>query len=1163
MGWTKEQSKVIETRDKNILVSAAAGSGKTSVLVERIIQRVCDKDDPVDIDRILVVTFTNAAAGEMKERIYKALKEASDKAPEDERLKRQIALVFNSRISTIDAFCIYLIRNFFHESGIEPGLRIADSAEAEEIKALIMKDMLEEYYRNGDEAFISFCDDYAGRDRDLAVEDMILTLFTESESYPYPEEFFDEQKEVYNIASQEDLLDKKWLRELLAYTKNCLEGIRQKIMDDYDKLTDKETHPYATTLKSDMALVDELLSCKTYEEFYKGFCGVKYDRAPSSRGISEEEKAEWNAIKARRDSVKDEINNLKKKIYVKDFTGVYREVEALKSRMDMLIELTRDFSKRYKKEKEKRGLMEFSDAEHYALDILVDPKTKERTESAKILSREFAEVMVDEYQDSNLLQESILTAVTSDWCGGHNYFMVGDVKQSIYRFRQARPDIFTNKYLRYRKEESEFDVAIDLDCNFRSKKSVLDSANAVFEKIMKSDMGDVDYDERAALKFMGDPSKDEYHRTRLIVSDSKGSSELLFNNKDEYEASIIAGEIKKLMSETDISFSDIVILHRSGNNAGGTIKEVLKQFDIPAVIVKNTGYFSSVEVEVFLSLFTILANPMSDIPLAAVMESVLFGFTDEQLAEIRLYDKSGVFCETVFEIAGAEGCPEKVSEELYEKIVAFVAKINEWRELSSTVPVYKLMWQIISETGYDTYVAALPEGDLRKDNIDKLLSLAVSYGEGCSIREFVRNIERISKYDKEIPAASVGGIDAVSIMTIHKSKGLEFPVVFLAGCGREIRPESRKLVTGKELGIATSLYNAENRTKSNTLIKNFIVKKNHLDDLGEEQRLLYVAMTRAKDRLIITGIKRDAAKLWEKSADMMGQFTFVERASAKSYLHWLLPVALHRTDAFETEFYDWQDVVKVTASQSARSEVKTDELLARVDEVPDAELSALSEQLEYEYPREINTETKIKYSVSEIKRKAMEESLDAEELVSVFSDQNEEKYVPLFISGKTHHISGAVRGTAVHRYMECFDFGVEDRAGAYSNEKERMEEGGLLREDEAELLSQKEIETFLSSELCERMHRAALSGVLKKEAAFIMSGDEDILIQGIIDVFFEEEDGIVLVDYKTDRIDNDASLVARYKKQMELYRDAIERTHSKKVKDMILYSFCLGREIYV
>lgn len=1160
MGWTKEQSKVIETRGKNILVSAAAGSGKTSVLVERIIQRVCDENNPIDIDRILVVTFTNAAAGEMKERIYRALKNASERDPENERLKKQVALCFSARISTIDSFCVYLIKNYFHESGIEPGMKIADAAMTGEIRALVMKELLEEHYEAEDDAFISFCDDYARRERDYVIEDMISSLFDESESYPYPKEFFKDQRRVYDMDSIEDLSEKEWIGELLDYTKKILLGIRTRLEEEYKNISEYKEHPYIAVFESDLEMTDRLLLAESYQEYYEAFLNLSFMRAPSKK-YPGEEKEERDALRAKRDALKNEIKKLGK-MFESDMSGLFEEMMGLKSRMDMLISLTEEFSDRYKAEKEKRNIMEFSDVEHYALDILIDPKTGERTESAKLLSKEFEEVMVDEYQDSNLLQESLLLAVTSQWRGISNYFMVGDVKQSIYRFRQARPDIFMGKYLAFRKEEAGENVAIDLDSNFRSRKEVLYSVNALFEKLMKPDMGGIDYDDKAALKYMGSFEEGGDYKTTLIVADADGIDNLELRNKDEYEAYVIAGRIMEMV-KNGASFSDIVILHRSANAIGTAYKDIFRQFDIPAVVVSNTGYFSSVEVEVLLALFKVLTNPVMDIPLVSVMKSIMFCFTDEDLANIRLYDRKNAFCETVFAIADMPACPDNIPVELYEKIKSFTKKISEWRKLSGEIPVYKLINRILAETGYDTYIAALPEGDVRKDNIQKLISMAISYGESCNIREFVRYIERINKYEKQVPATAGGAMNAVSIMTIHKSKGLEFPIVFLAGCGRNFNIVKDTLVIGKDLGIATALYDAKRRIKSNTLFKKFISEKNHNDDLGEEQRLLYVAMTRAKEKLFITGVTKNAEKLYDKSEKMEGEFSFSEKSAAKCYLQWLLPVAVKRKDVYSVELVNWEDTVKEQALDTAKRDVKLTELLEAVENITDEEIRDFAKDIEYEYPRPFNEETKIKYSVSELKRKAMEENLDEDEVVSVFSSESEEHYLPLFISGKTHHISGAARGTAVHRYMECFDFSLEDLSGSYEAEKQRMEEQGFLTPDESNLLVKKEIEQFLCGDLCRRMHEACLSGVLQREAAFIMSGEDDILIQGIIDVFFEEDDGIVLVDYKTDRIDNDGQLVARYEKQMELYKDAIERTHEKKVKEIILYSFCLGREIHV
>lgn len=1242
VSWTMEQQQVIDQRGRNILVSAAAGSGKTAVLVERIIKRITDVNDPVDIDRLLIVTFTNAAAAEMRERIGAAIEKALDQNPEDEHLLRQMTLIHNAQITTIDSFCLYVIRNHFHEIDLEPNFRIGDEGELKLLKEDVLKQVLEKNYENPSEEFKKFVEGYAAGRKDDALSGMILQLFEFSRSYPWPKEWLEDCVNGYEISTTEELNQADWIQPLVANIHYiCSDMIN--LLKEALCLTQEEDGPdmYESAIRSDLDQYEALEDARTFTELYQKIDAISYETL--SRKKFEGDKDKQEQVKNLRQQVKDATAKIKKQFF---FTSPDYMVEQIARTKDMAVELVRlteEFADAFAKKKQEKNLVDFGDLEHFALQILVDEETKQAKRTAEEFRDTFEEIMIDEYQDSNQVQESILTSISRVERGGYNLFMVGDVKQSIYRFRLARPELFMEKYDRYEVDALEEATAkghlneqrIDLHKNFRSREEVLDCTNDIFYKIMRRDLGNVEYDAEAALYPGASYPKGEMFAPEILLVDSQ--DELLedtdLGDQKMLEAKMIANRIQKLKEEqlvTDketgklrpVRYSDIVILLRSLSGWAERFVEILNDSGIPAHTVSSTGYFSATEVQVVLSMLKILDNPRQDIPLTAVLRSPICGLKDEELAEIRL-----VWKEEPFHVCVLEKCMElsEKDENLNtweEKLKRFWNCYEKLRALVSDTPIHELIEILLKETGYGNYVAAMPAGERRRANLQMLLEKAIAY-ENTSYKglfHFVRYIEELQKYDVDFGEADIVGEneDVVRIMSIHKSKGLEFPVVFVAGMGKNFNKQDvrSKLVLHPELGVGLDDMDGDRRIKSPTIIKKAIAKQIDLENLGEELRVLYVALTRAKEKLILCGNQKDAENKLEayhrqaesgfsvsNEENQLAALPYLQRESAMTYLDWVLPAVYAYHGRYQVKVVSPEELI----TEELVSQINLDEAFAACkEEIKGAkkeELDYLEKQFSYRYPWKEDVSKKNKYSVSELKHRAMREHFEQEqeEAVPVFLKEELVPYVPQFVEEKEEVNQGALRGTAVHRVMECYHFAEKTSC---KEQVEQMLVDGKITKEMADLVKIPVVEAFLTSEAGERMKQAEEAKMLYREKPFVMGfsaeelvafgfGDastdkntaverselvienekalvhreEDLtLIQGIIDVFWEEEDGIVLLDYKTDRVERPEELVERYAAQMKLYAEALERIYAEqglKVKELLLYSFRLQKVIPV
>lgn len=1203
MTWTKEQQQVIDLRNRNILVSAAAGSGKTAVLVERIKELVLDKKHPVDIDHLLVVTFTNAAAAQMKERVAKALEKALQENPSDVRLQQQAALVQNAQITTIDSFCLYVLRNHFHEIGLEPNFRIGDEGELKLLREDVMTGLFEQCYEEKHPGFLHLISCYGTSRSDAPVRDMIFKLYSYAQSYPWPKQWLREALSCYEIKTEQELEQAPFIEMTVEYGKQMVKGYLEQA-EHYLELCQDADGPYMyeDACEQDAKLMEELLSCDTYQAFYEELGKCKFATLGRAKDyIGSPEKQEQ--VKTERKKLKDGIGKLKSDCFALTFQEILEQLTLVHPSAEALAEVTERFIDAFTERKQDKNLVDFSDLEHFALEILVEEETGKPTETAKEFQNAYEEIMIDEYQDSNYVQETILRAISREAVGQNNLFMVGDVKQSIYRFRLARPELFMEKFDTYETTDAPCQ-RIDLHKNFRSRDTVLTFTNDIFYQIMKRNLGGVDYTDEAALYCGADypaGEKEDAFDSEILLTTTQeleeGTKQRI--SKQELEAKLIADRIRKMVGKEEVvdeetgefrkvRYGDIVILLRSLSEWADLFAEVLNANGIPAHTVSRTGYFSTLEIRTVLNYLRILDNPRQDIPLAAVLKSPMAGLSDEQLARLRLLaeDKPYHQCVKMF-LEAEEELTEKEStadEDMRAKLKRFSETYKKLRRQTMDIPMHELLQKVLKETGYARYASALPAGRQRLANLHMLSEKAIAY-EKTSYRglyHFIRYIDELQKYDVDFGEAELVGEneDAVNIMSIHKSKGLEFPVCFVSGMGKSFnKQDSRsKMILHPNLGVGLDIIEEDRRIKVPAFFKKVIARQTELESLGEELRVLYVAFTRAKEKLIITGYIKDEEMLQQIREIYCGSnrkaLNFKERAEAKTFLEWILPSAAASGNWDKVSYVTPWSMLEDEAAHQITEHVSLRQRVQQAKEVSDTLYEKIKEQLSYQYPHPDAIHLVTKYSVSELKHRAMRElaAKEEEDVTPKFLEEVSTPYVPAFMEGKAEVNQGALRGTAMHRLMECYDFTkMPDRSDEFAENIKKQLTGlvqmGKVSEDMQKLIRIPSVELFLKSQLAPRMKAAAMRDDLFREKPFVMGNhemeEEMVLIQGIIDVFWVEEDGIVLLDYKTDRVDSATRLRDMYKEQLDLYAEALERIFPLPVKEKYLYSFRLNQAIEV
>ena len=929
MSWTREQQQVIELQDRNILVSAAAGSGKTAVLVERILHKMTRKENPVDIDRLLIVTFTRAAAGEMRERLTEAIEKRLEEEPDNEHLQRQETLIHNAQINTIDGFCAYVIRNYFHTIDLDPGYRTANEGELKLLKNDVAKELLEEHYGEADADFEHFVEIFATGKTDEGIIDLILKLYEFAMSNPWPQEWLDSCLEPYEAESFEAFSSSLWMKKLWEDVRRALsQGV--ELQAENRRLICEPDGPflYEEAVEADGEILRKLADACGREDFdgcVQILSNLKFKMLSRKKADVSERKKEQ--VKKNRERVKELLKGLKERYFYKSSAGILREMELCRKPVEELVQLTKEFMEAFARKKRQKNILDFSDMEHFALKILVKKEEGELayTPAAEEFSQRFEEILIDEYQDSNLVQETLLQSVSRLRHGKYNIFMVGDVKQSIYRFRLARPELFMEKYETYTSQESERQK-IDLHKNFRSRPEVLSGVNYIFEQIMGKELGDVEYDEAAAL-YPGanfppySRNEDETFPSTEIWIAETDTQELADLEEEstaqELEARMIGQRIQEIVGQAPVldkktgeyrpaQYRDCVILLRTVAGWAETFVSVLMDMGIPAYATSKTGYFSAPEMVTLLNYLHICDNPMQEIPFTGVLASPLVGCTPEELAMIKNEFPQGKIYEGAWKYREEGQC-----DALREKLCDFFSKYERIRERIPYTPIHELIQLILRVTGFDLYAAAMPGGEQRKANLEMLVEKAMEY-ESTSYRglfNFIRYLEQLQKYQVDFGEVNIAGENenTVRIMSIHKSKGLEFPVVFAAGMGKtfNMMDANAGLVLHPELGIGMQGIEPELRIKMPTLMRQVIQKQIRLESLGEELRVLYVALTRAKEKLILTGSHKNLQRCLEGLHSLLGRkekrLPYGMLEGAQEYWGWVLP-ALARHPAL-TKWY--------------------------------------------------------------------------------------------------------------------------------------------------------------------------------------------------------------------------------------------------------------------
>lgn len=1271
MKFTPEQQRVIELHNSNILVSAAAGSGKTAVLVERIIRMICDGEHPADIDRLLIVTFTNAAAAEMRERIAAGITARLETDPGNEHIQKQSALLHNAQITTIDSFSLFLIRNHFNEIGLDPDFRVADEGEIKLLQQEVLAQLLEDAYAGqfvpeAPEQFHACVEYFCPGGRESVLEQHILNLSRYAGSFPWPAEWLEERKNDYAAGDMEALVHSDYGQYLTERVNRTVEGCLEKLRE-VKRLCELPDGPYmyGELTEAEIEQLERLTSCKDLEEQAAKVPAVTFARLRSKKDDSVDP-AKRELAKAIRNSVKDTLSDLSESYFKTPLELAVEQGKACREPLRMLLDLVLEFDRRLLAAKQERHLIDFSDMEHYALQILLKREKVEETGSigtdraktkyrivpsdvAMEYRQYFQEILIDEYQDSNLVQEYLLSAISGEAEGHYNRFMVGDVKQSIYKFRLARPELFLEKYDIY--QETGDLCRIDLAKNFRSRIQVVDAVNDVFSRIMSREIGGIAYDDKAALYpgavypaqedpaygsellLIRKPEKGEREESGIGEQHAEGAGVLVdYDNVRQLEALAIAARIKQLKGSLQVMeksagelrpvrYSDMVILLRTTSGWDEEFKKILEQQGIPVYITSKTGYFGALEVQELLQFLRVLDNPRQDIPLFGVMQSVFGGFTQEEIAQIRsggeghsrkrmtLYEalkevaQSGRTVEEGEEISAGESAGEEA--ELSQKADTFLQRIGHYRDLTPFTSIRDLLQRILDDYDYLNYVTALPAGSKRRANVEMLLTKASAFEKTSyfGLFHFIRYMEQLEKYDVDYGEADTldENADVVRIMSIHKSKGLEFPVVFVSGLSKRFNMQdaNQSLIVDMDLGVAVDYVDSVRRIKNKTLRRTVLSAKMKEDNLAEELRVLYVALTRAREKLILTAVLDKADEKWEL-AQMTGQerLTYLDFCEAGSYMDFLLPILPQTGIAVKT--LRTEDLAVEELREQLRMGDRREQLrliacgettLTGDPEENERKLMYLRERFAYQYPHPGLQKLYTKTTVSELKIAAMAEKDEA--AFHTFEEKEVVPYIPGF-RREQEKVSGAVRGNAFHRTMELLDFTYlftesglftgcpnnyeEYRRGLDKNRlQNRLEEflqretiSLRLTEEYAKAVSLPKILNFLEQELAYRMWRAQEQGLLYREQPFVLGIDakrldpdlpegEKVLIQGIIDVFFIEDGEIVLLDYKTDVIDSLEALWNRYNVQIQYYEEALTKLMQMPVKERILYSFYLEK----
>ena len=1192
--WTNEQKQAIEEKESNILVAAAAGSGKTAVLVERIINRILN--DKIDIDKLLVVTFTNAAASEMRERILDAIYKKIEEDPSNIELQRQITLLNKASICTIHSFCLDVIRNNFYEINISPNFRIGDTAEIELLKQETLDDLFEKKYFEEDEDFLKLVDTYTGYRGDEPLKELVMEIYKFIQSSPFPRKWLEEKVEEFNIKDLSlDFAKTKWGKLILEeYEKNIEETILglKNVKQDLD--SNPELEKFSQVIRLDLENLELLkANLDSWDKVYELSQRFSFTKWPVDRKIQSSIKDE---AKEKRDKINKKFKGIKDKIFIYTSKEAIQDLQEVYEILKLLKKVVLEFEETYGKVKLERNVIDFNDIEHLALKILLKEEDGKYvpTEVAKKYKDKFEEIAIDEYQDSNMVQEYILTSISK----GNNIFMVGDVKQSIYKFRQAMPELFLGKYEKYKlkKDKTENDdLKIQLFKNFRSRENILSTSNLVFQEIMSKKLGDVEYNEDEYLNlganypdienvdFAGKTEIDVINLNKNQIEEETEDTENNERIEDSIlEAKYVAKKIQELINSNyyvfdkkqgyrKITYKDIVVLLRSTATLAPIYEKEIADLGMPVFSDTSSEYLNSVEIQTIISVLKIIDNPMQDIPLVTVMRSMIGGFTDNDLIEIRLADKNCNFYESILKTQ------VQVSEELRIKINNFLEKIENWREANEYLNLDELIWKIYLDTGYYNFVGLMQNGKLRQANLKMLFERAKQY-ESASFKglfNFINFIDKLKLSSGDLGSAKIIGEneDVIRIMSIHKSKGLEFPVVFLSSTGKKFNMQdlNKKVLLHQDIGLGPTYTNYEKKIEYPTLAKEAIKIVTKREVLAEEMRVLYVALTRAKEKLVITGIEKDVNdSIDSKQKELEIYKDNIENkmnpnlvGKYKSYIDWIELVYLKNKDKDIMKFniINKKDILKENTEEKEENKDIIKEIQNRA--VSKENINKIKQELEWKYKFEESVELPSELSVSKIK-----------ELKNNVQLQNQEVSFakPNFLIEKTE-LTGAQKGTIMHLCLQRLKHKEEYDLEKLKRMVKSLVEKEIILQKEADSVNYNKILEFFKSDIWKEMKEAKL---VEQEKAFYFNikaneiydvkSEEDILVQGIIDLYYiNKDDELVLVDYKTDYVENNNEeiLKEKYDIQLAIYKKALEKALDRKVDKVYIYSTWLGRAITI
>lgn len=1281
MKWTMDQQKIIDSRNCNLLVSAAAGSGKTAVLVERIIQMISDENYPIDIDELLVVTFTKAAASQMKDKIRSAVEKLMEEKPDNCHFQNQLHLLNQANILTIDSFCYKVVKEHFYALGIDPCVRVGEVGELALLKKEVMNDVIEKHYQD-DLDFIAFSESFCGDKTDEKLAQLINNVYEISGSFPCPESWIEDAKNELSISSEEMFMKLDYVKHYCDEVRNVVVQIKKRVLEMLEAARGIDGPKYMEkALLSDVALVDDLISAKNYTMYHEISKRRFANIGRGKDGTYDKDIAD--VIRKCRDGYKEDIKKLLK-AFVLPIDKVLFQMNEQSKMLEALLNVTQEFREAYLSKKLEKNILEFSDVEHFALDILCDGYNENGqpipSRIGKEMSDRFYEVMIDEYQDSNFLQEAILNCVSRVSKGQENIFMVGDVKQSIYSFRMARPDLFMEKYHTYEESTIASNRKLLLKNNFRSRENVLQGINYIFDQIMGSDLGGIDYTEEEALV----PSRDfpvyDKDEIELLIGEGKNFDEPVHDKdkteegvllakkqenlddnledigKKELEATIIANRIDGLMGKRgaaihqvmddntgamrDVTYKDIVILLRAPSGYSDIFYEILMNHGIPVRIQNEIGYLDTVEIHQILSLLRTLDNPYNEIELVASLRGYFGRFTDQDLAELTVIKKhleqqkqeQLYLFEVLKQLAQknqTDICREIPSirsdgDRLYMKCGSFLALLGELREKNHYMSISQLVQWIYYHRNYYYYVQAMPKGKERIRNMDLFMAEILHYEQSAchGLFEFLQYIDEIIANK-----ISLGGDpsldcddDVVRIMSIHKSKGLEFPVVFVAGMGKQFNLKDTKeaLIVHSDYHLGARYVNPNKRCGNDSFARQSFAALMRTESIAEELRIFYVALTRAKEKLIMSGVVSDIPKLIHRF-EPIGKIKnikigFSNVHNTNSYMEFVV-AALIRNKSFYNSMklvqprFDLKKEETVTANYECNyfmerpsfdlkvsvfdyQKIAIDHLKINTEEdmirnirvkewenLYDEREKDYEKNLSFSYKNEMLTTQKAKLSVTEMKRiYEIREAGDTNHKIEN-KDGFDKIPIPEFMMKKPV-LTSAQKGTYVHKAMELFDFKTIDSREKIAEWMECVNREKRIDVDVKKILTVDNICCLTESEIGKRIIRADYTGRLFKERKFVIGvpvskllehnesetvHDQLIVVQGIIDLYFEENDNIILVDYKTDSVKEgmEIQLVRRYRTQMQYYKDTLEQLLGKTVSETYIYSFALNKAIPV